>query len=265
MKTISLRSSKIASSCAPGSDRSSASRRSNDELEHAESVLFALARSIEARDPYTHGHCERLSVLGVALGRRLGLDEEQLDAIRKAGVLHDVGKIVVPDAILLKGGPLAVEEREGMQRHPITWDETSMRTGRSPWCGRSSATLTSGWMAPGTPDGLAGDAIPITARVLQVVDVFDALTTERPYKQAYPVDQALTMLRNETEQRMVRSPRSSRRSAISSPPRSSVLAPRKTEAERSPYAASGSALPFPPRSHRTIGIPTMRGEKIYDA
>lgn len=168
-----------------------------DELEHAESVLFALARSIEARDPYTHGHCERLSALGVALGQRLGLDEEQLDAIRKAGVLHDIGKIVVPDAILLKDGPLTPEEREVMRRHPITGDEICQPI-------RSFAPVRpiirhhhERMDGTGYPDGLAGDEIPITARVLQVVDVFDALTTERPYKPAYPVEQALMVLRDE--------------------------------------------------------------------
>ena len=121
-------------------------------------------------------------------------------------MLHDVGKIVVPDAILLKGGPLTVEEREVMQRHPITGDEICQPI-------RSFALVRpiirhhhERLDGTGYPDGLAGDAIPITARVLQVVDVFDALTTERPYKPAYPVEQALTMLRDESEQGVVRSP-----------------------------------------------------------
>ncbi len=90
-----------------------------DELENAESVLFSLAHSIEARDPYTRGHCERLAEMSARLGEKLGLPEEDIKALRRAGIVHDIGKVVVPDAILLKPGPLSPEEIEIMRKHPV--------------------------------------------------------------------------------------------------------------------------------------------------
>ena len=94
-------------------------KQRTDELERAESVLFTLARSIEGKDPYTHGHCERLSQYSARLGEHLGLSEDQLIALRRAGVVHDVGKIAVPDAILLKPSSLTAEEWKLMREHPV--------------------------------------------------------------------------------------------------------------------------------------------------
>ncbi len=90
-----------------------------DELERAESVLFSLARSIEAKDPYTGGHCERLSDYATTLGEHLGLREEQIVAIRRAGIVHDIGKVAVPDAVLLKPGRLTEEEWKIIREHPV--------------------------------------------------------------------------------------------------------------------------------------------------
>jgi len=168
-----------------------------DELEHAESVLFALARSIEARDPATKGHCERLSNLGASLGRYLDLDEEDILALWKAGVVHDLGKIKVPDAILLKPGPLTSEERAVIEEHPVTGDEIckpirSFRRVRPIIRHHHERMDGSGY-----PDRLRGDEIPVTARVLHVVDVFDALITTRPYKPAFPLERALSTLQDE--------------------------------------------------------------------
>jgi putative two-component system response regulator len=168
-----------------------------DELEHAESVLFALARSIEARDPATKGHCERLSNLATSLGRYLGLDEDDILALWKAGIVHDLGKIKVPDAILLKPGPLSAEERRVIEEHPVTGDEIckpirSFRRVRPIIRHHHERMDGSGY-----PDGLRGDEIPVTARVLHVVDVFDALITARPYKPAFPLDRALSTLQDE--------------------------------------------------------------------
>jgi putative two-component system response regulator len=165
-----------------------------DELEHAESVFLTLAHSIEARDPYTSGHCGRLSRYAVALGRRLGLDDELLAALEKAGVVHDLGKIAIPDAVLLKPGPLTAEERIIIERHPIIGDEIcrpirSFRLVRPIIRHHHERMDGSGY-----PDRLSGTDIPITARVLQVVDVFDALTTARPYRQPGTIAEATAIL-----------------------------------------------------------------------
>jgi putative two-component system response regulator len=168
-----------------------------DELERAESVLFSLARSIESKDPYTHGHCERLAEYAISLGRRLGIPEEQITALRRAGVVHDIGKVAVPDAVLLKPGKLTEEEWAVIRQHPVVGE-------------RICAPLKSfrlvlpiirhhheKYDGSGYPDGLRGEGIPIAARVLQIVDVFDALTTERPYKKAFSTVEALDTMKQE--------------------------------------------------------------------
>lgn len=169
-----------------------------DELEHAESVLFALARSVEAKDPYTEGHCERLSRYSVALGKRLGLPQADLEALHRGGILHDLGKIAVPDAILLKPGPLTAEECRIMQEHPVRGYDICqpLRSFRSvlPIIRHHHEH----WNGSGYPDGLSGERIPLAARILQIVDVYDALTTDRPYRRAMRLEDALSMIEQET-------------------------------------------------------------------
>lgn len=172
-------------------------KRYTDELEDAEAVLFTLARSIEGKDPYTEGHCERLASAAAELGARLGLPVDDLTALRRAGVVHDIGKVAVPDALLMKPGALSADEWEVMRRHPVT-GEAICRPLRSfsrvlPIIRHHHERLD----GSGYPDGLVGDEIPITARVLQVVDIYDALTTQRPYKPAFPVARALEVLEAE--------------------------------------------------------------------
>jgi putative two-component system response regulator len=155
-----------------------------DELERAESVLYTLARSIEGKDPYTRGHCERLSEYGTLLGSAIGLDSESLRALRRAGVVHDIGKVAVPDAVLLKPGRLTEAEMSLMREHPVVGERicAPLKSFRTvlPIIRHHHEKLD----GTGYPDGLCGKAIPITARVLQIVDVYDALTTVRPYKRA---------------------------------------------------------------------------------
>jgi len=168
-----------------------------DELERAEAVLFSLARSIEGKDPYTHGHCERLAEFSACLGQHLNLSAEQITALQRAGVVHDIGKVAVPDAILLKPARLTPEEWTVMQQHSVVGERicAPLKSFRFvlPIVRHHHEKLD----GSGYPDGLQGDAIPITARILQVVDVYDALTTERPYKKAFSVTEALQTMKQE--------------------------------------------------------------------
>src|SRR6267143_591749 len=146
-----------------------------DELERAESVLFTLARSIEGKDPYTHGHCERLAEYSARLGEQLNLPEEQLVALRRAGIVHDVGKVAIPDAILLKPGRLTPEEWIIIREHSVIGERicAPLKSFRLvlPIIRHHHEKLD----GSGYPDGLRGGAIPVAARVLQIVDVYDAL------------------------------------------------------------------------------------------
>jgi cyclic di-GMP phosphodiesterase len=168
-----------------------------DELEHAEGVLFSLARCIEARDRYTRGHCERLSTYSVALAEKLRLSDEEKIALRRAGIVHDIGKVVIPDEVLLKFGPLSPLEWELMRLHTVVGADicAPLRTFRLviPIILYHHERMN----GSGYPHGLKGDEIPLTARILATVDVFDALTTKRPYKKAYSVEKALEMMRSE--------------------------------------------------------------------
>jgi putative two-component system response regulator len=170
-----------------------------DELEAAETVLFALAQAVEEKDSATEGHCARLSALAERLGARLGLPETELVALRRAGMVHDIGKVAVPDAILLKRAPLSEEEWCVMRQHPAAGERicSPLRSFRRvlPIVRHHHERFD----GSGYPDGLAGEAIPITARVLQVVDVYDALTMERPYKRALAPAEALATLESEVQ------------------------------------------------------------------
>ncbi len=170
-----------------------------DELEQAETVLFSLAQSIEGKDPYTEGHCQRLSDYSAYLGERMGLPLEQITALRRAGVVHDIGKIAVPDAILLKPAKLTPEEFKVMQQHPLVGERICgpLKSFRLvlPIIRHHHEKLN----GTGYPDGLKGDQIPLTARILQVVDVFDALTTLRPYKRALSISETLEVMDEEVK------------------------------------------------------------------
>jgi len=170
-----------------------------DALDNAETVLFSLAESIEAKDPYTRGHCDRLSTYSVALAKSLGLSQDHQRALRRAGVVHDIGKIGVPESTLLKAGPLTTEEWAVMKQHPVIGERicAPLRSFRLilPIIRHHHEKLD----GSGYPDGLVGDTIPLTARILQITDIFDALTTDRPYRAAMPQQEALRTMREESK------------------------------------------------------------------
>jgi putative two-component system response regulator len=170
-----------------------------DELDNAETVLFSLALSIEAKDPYTEGHCDRLSKYSVALGEKLGLSEELRVALRRGGLIHDIGKLAVPEHILLKPGPLTPEERKIMEQHVIVGERicAPLRSFRHvlPIIRHHHEK----WDGSGYPDGLKGEQIPLTARILQVTDVYDALTTDRPYRKALSSEKAFAIIHEEVK------------------------------------------------------------------
>ena len=171
-------------------------KRLTDDLDSAASLFLTLGRIIEARDPCTEGHCERLTDYATALGRQLDLDQADLEALNRGAFLHDVGKIAIPDRVLLKRGKLTRKEYDLMKRHPAIGDDLC-RTVRSfeavrPIVRHHHERLD----GRGYPDGLSGDRIPLLAQIVSIVDVFDALTSHRPYRKALPTATAYQMMRD---------------------------------------------------------------------
>ena len=170
-----------------------------DSLEEAESILFALARIVDERDSVTGDHCQRLADLSVLAGATLGLPAEDLSALRQGGYLHDIGKIAISDTILRKSGPLDSDEWVLMRQHPV---------GGESIC-RMMRTLLpvlpiirshhERWDGTGYPDGLAGEEIPLLARILQLGDIYDAITSRRSYKAAFTPEYALAQIQIEVD------------------------------------------------------------------
>jgi putative two-component system response regulator len=167
-------------------------RRAVVGMETAQSVVAALANAVEAKDLSTELHCERLASMTARLGRAVGQTPDELEALAYGALLHDVGKIGIPEAILSKAGKLTEDEWTVMRRHP----EIGERICRPLTLAQSFAPIVrhhhERWDGTGYPDGLSGDAIPLGARIVALADSFDAMTHDRPYRGAMPIDEALS-------------------------------------------------------------------------
>jgi putative two-component system response regulator len=172
-------------------------KRYTDDLDSAASIIMTLAVMIEARDGYTEGHCHRMANYAIALGRHIGLGAEDLQALHRGGFLHDIGMLTIPDGVLRKAGPLEPEEFDLIKSHPVVGERLcgtlrSLQSVRSIVRHHHERLNGSGY-----PDGLSGDAIPVLAQIIGVVDVYDAVTTQRPYQRAQSMDEAVGVLRHQ--------------------------------------------------------------------
>jgi putative two-component system response regulator len=168
-----------------------------DALDSAEAAFMTLALTIEARDPMTSGHCERLARHAVALGKAIGASETDLQALHRGGYLHDVGKVGIPDAVLLKRGPLTTAEFDLMKKHPDIGDSLcaplqSLRSVRPIIRCHHERLDGSGY-----PQGLRGDEVPLLAQIVGICDVYDALTSQRPYRPALSQEDATRHLQQD--------------------------------------------------------------------
>lgn len=168
-----------------------------ESIDDSETVLFSLAQSVEERDPAIAQHCQRLALMAAAMGIALALPAEEIFTLQRGGYLHDIGKVAIPDKILFKPGPLTPEEWVVMRSHAERGERICASM-------RSLAPVLpiirhhhERWNGSGYPDGLKGEQIPLLARILQIADIFDALTTARPYKPALSTDESLSILRQE--------------------------------------------------------------------
>ena len=172
-------------------------KRFTDDLESVQDIIRSLAMTIEARDSATGGHCQRLAQYAIGLGSALDLGEDELQILRDGGFLHDIGKVAIPDMILLKPGRLTSLERERMKQHTVIGDSLC---GRFRSLARVRAIVRHHHErldGSGYPDGLEGEEIPFLAQIINLVDAFDALTTIRPYKAALTRERACEELMNE--------------------------------------------------------------------
>ncbi len=169
----------------------------HEELDHSENIILTLAVAMEARDPYTKGHSTRVSELSMQFSAFLGFTVQEREEMKKAGILHDIGKICLSQSILRKPGPLTEQEQGMIQTHVLLGEDlcrplVSMR--------RILPAIRhhhERWDGKGFPDRLAGQDIPIMARILSIVDSFDAMVSARPYRERKSVGSALTMMKQE--------------------------------------------------------------------
>jgi putative two-component system response regulator len=174
-------------------------KRYTDDLDSAAAIITTLATMIEARDGYTEGHCHRMANYATAVGRALGLGAVDLQALHRGGFIHDIGMLAIPPTVVLRAGPLEPEEFERVKSHTVVGDELcrglrSLQTVR-PIVRHHHERLD----GSGYPDSLRGDEIPLVAQVIGVVDVFDAVTHNRPYQRMQTAAEAVQLLREQAE------------------------------------------------------------------
>lgn len=174
-------------------------QESNRELQEAyQATLEGWVSALDMRDKETEGHTQRVTILTERLARQMGVNGDALVHITRGALLHDIGKMAIPDSILLKPGALTDEERELIKQHPVyAYDmlkriEFLLPAIDIPYCHHEK------WDGTGYPRGLRGEEIPFAARIFPVVDVYDALVSDRPYRKGYPVEQVKEMIRNDS-------------------------------------------------------------------
>jgi putative two-component system response regulator len=172
-------------------------KRLTEDLDDAEKILASIAKNVEARDGNTGEHCDRLKIIGLAFGAYLGISVPESKALARAGLLHDIGKIAIPDAILKKEGPLDGEEREIMKSHAAAGARLLSPLHSMRHVVPIVKHHHENWDGSGYPDGLSGNDIPFLARIFSMLDVYDALTSERPYKRAFSTSEALVIMAEE--------------------------------------------------------------------
>lgn len=170
------------------------------EKENIENVIISLAKAIEAKDKYTEGHTERVRELALKVGKSIKLDSESLKILETAAMIHDIGKIGVPESILNKPGKLTPEEFEVIKSHPIIGEEICMPLNSLTETRKIVRAHHEKLDGSGYPDNFSSDQIPIEVRILTVVDIFDALYSDRPYRVKLSLDKCVTILKEEAEQ-----------------------------------------------------------------
>lgn len=168
-----------------------------DELEHSENVILTLAVAMESRDPYTRGHSTRVGEVSMSFASFLGLGRKEQEQMRKAGILHDIGKLGLSSELLCKGGSLTDEEFETVKRHTIIGEEICRPLVSLKWALPAIRSHHERWDGSGFPDGLSGEDIPLNARILSIADSFDAMVSKRPYRKGRSVDAVIEIFRHE--------------------------------------------------------------------
>lgn len=172
-------------------------KRLNEELVNGEDALLALATAIEAKDPYAKGHIERVVDYTTSLGRKIGMSRREQQLMRKAAILHDVGKMGIRESVLFKPGPLTAEEREHLKAHPIIGQSICQSLVRERMVLEVVRHHHERYHGQGYPDGLVGEKIPLAARIMAIADAHDALTSARPYRQQMSEEESLGVLGRE--------------------------------------------------------------------